>query len=134
MKWGLILDSNRAFSRLRPSDLASLSKLRHPDRQPSAEVPHLGYNPAESFAGGTSMRRVPIVALFAVCTCLNWAQSFSPQVQPFVKVNAPVVALTHVRVIAGTGEAALEDQTIIISKGKIHHVTNASAANVPSDA
>ncbi len=80
------------------------------------------------------MRRVPIVALFAVCTCLNWAQSFSPQVQPFVKVNAPVVALTHVRVIAGTGEAALEDQTIVISKGKIQNVTNASAANVPSDA
>jgi len=65
---------------------------------------------------------------------LNWAQSFSPQVQPFVKVNAPVVALTHVRVIAGTGEAALEDQTIVISKGKIQNVTNASAANVPSDA
>jgi imidazolonepropionase-like amidohydrolase len=37
-------------------------------------------------------------------------------------------------VIAGTGEAALEDQTIVISKGKIQQVTNASAANVPSDA
>jgi len=80
------------------------------------------------------MRKLPVVALFTVCTCFNWAQSVSPQVQPFIKVNAPVVALTHVRVIAGTGEAALEDQTIVISKGKIQHVTNASAANVPSDA
>ena len=71
------------------------------------------------------MRKLPVVALFTVCTCFNWAQSVSPQVQPFIKVNAPVVALTHVRVIAGTGEAALEDQTIVISKGKIQHVNRA---------
>ena len=62
------------------------------------------------------------------------AQTLSPAVQAFVKVNAPVVALTHVRVIDGTGAAAREDQTIILSKGKIESVGDASAANVPKDA
>lgn len=80
------------------------------------------------------MGKLLVLALLAACTCLSWAQSVSPQVQPFVKVNAPVVALAHVRVIAGTGEPALEDQTIVISKGKIQQVANASAANVPAGA
>src|SRR4051812_32356123 len=44
---------------------------------------------------------------------------FSPAVRGFVKVDAPVVALTHVRVIDGTGAAAKEDQTIIIRGGNI---------------
>jgi imidazolonepropionase-like amidohydrolase len=54
--------------------------------------------------------------------------------KPFIKVDAPVVALTHVRVIDGTGAAAREDQTVIFSKGKIESVGDASAANVPKDA
>lgn len=40
-------------------------------------------------------------------------------VQPFVKIDAPVVALTHVRVIDGTGAPARENQTILIENGKI---------------
>ncbi len=63
-----------------------------------------------------------------------WAQTLSPGVQAFVKVNAPMVALTHVRVIDGTGAAALEDQTVILSKRKIESVGDASAASVPKDA
>jgi len=61
-------------------------------------------------------------------------QTVWQKVQPFVKVNAPVVALTHVRVIDGTGTAAREDLTIILNKGKIESVSDASAANVPKDA
>jgi len=37
----------------------------------------------------------------------------------YIKVDAPVVALTHVRVIDGTGAAAREDQTVVINRGKI---------------
>jgi imidazolonepropionase-like amidohydrolase len=40
-------------------------------------------------------------------------------VQPFVKIHAAVVALTHVRVIDGTGALARVDQTILIENGKI---------------
>jgi len=51
-----------------------------------------------------------------------------------VKVDAPVVALTHVRVIDGTGAGARDDQTVVISKGKIESVSDAASANVPKDA
>ena len=61
-------------------------------------------------------------------------QTLSPEVRGFVKVDAPVVALTHVRVIDGTGAAAREDQTVILSKGKIVSVGEAGSANVPKDA
>jgi imidazolonepropionase-like amidohydrolase len=37
----------------------------------------------------------------------------------FVAVDAPVIALQHVRVIDGTGAAPLEDQTIVLDHGKI---------------
>jgi imidazolonepropionase-like amidohydrolase len=62
------------------------------------------------------------------------AQTLSPQVREFVKVDAPVVALTHVRVIDGTGAAAKEDQTVVISHGKIESVSDAASAVVPRDA
>ena len=68
------------------------------------------------------------------CTALAAAQNLSPEVRAFVKVDAPLVALTHVRVIDGTGAAAREDQTVVISKGKIESVGDAAPANVPKDA
>ena len=40
-------------------------------------------------------------------------------VQQFVKVNAPVVAITHVRVIDGTGAPAKDDHTVILRDGNI---------------
>src|SRR5579871_167004 len=61
-------------------------------------------------------------------------QTLSPQVREFVKVDAPLVALTHVRVIDGTGAAAREEQTVILSHGKIESVGDAGAANFPKDA
>ncbi|HTC45977.1 MAG TPA: amidohydrolase family protein [Candidatus Aquilonibacter sp.] len=62
------------------------------------------------------------------------AQTLSPQVKPFVKIDSPVVALTHVRVIDGTGAPAREDQTIILGQGKIHSVSDAPTASIPKDA
>ncbi len=81
------------------------------------------------------MRKLIVVLLsLLVCRVACAAQTLSPAVQAFVKVNAPVVALTHVRVIDGTGAAAREDQTVILSKGEIASVGDASAAKVPADA
>lgn len=62
------------------------------------------------------------------------AQTLSPQVRGFVKVDAPVVALRHVRVIDGTGAAARDDQTVVITRGKIQSVSDAASANLPPDA
>lgn len=78
------------------------------------------------------MRRACIVIVLGSCS-LAAAQTLSPQVREFVKVDAPVVALTHVRVIDGTGAAAREDQTIILNKGKIESVGD-SSASIPQEA
>lgn len=67
-------------------------------------------------------------------TSLAAAQTPSPQVQPFVKVDVAVVALTHVRIIDGTGAPARDDQTVVLSKGKIESITAAGSANIPKDA
>jgi imidazolonepropionase-like amidohydrolase len=80
--------------------------------------------------------RKSVVAVLGIlaCSVVLVAQTLSPQVRGFVKVDAPVVALTHVRVIDGTGAAAREDQTVVISKGKIESVSDAASASVPKDA
>ena len=55
----------------------------------------------------------------------------SPNVARYVSVNAPVVALTHARVVDGTGAAAREDQTIIVRGDRIATVGSASTVKVP---
>jgi imidazolonepropionase-like amidohydrolase len=55
------------------------------------------------------------------------------EVQPFVSVSAPVFALTHVRVIDGTGAPARANQTIVIEHGKITAIGNDGIA-IPADA
>src|SRR5262245_60652459 len=59
-------------------------------------------------------------------------QTLSPEVKAVVSVDAPVVVLTHIRVIDGTGGPAREDQTVVISDGKIQAV--GSAVSVPAGA
>ncbi|MDX6288640.1 MAG: hypothetical protein QOH42_439, partial [Blastocatellia bacterium] len=65
-------------------------------------------------------------------TCLT--QTPASDRQQFIRIEAPVVALTHVRVIDGTGAAPLEDQTIVISAGKIDSIAPTATARVPSSA
>ncbi|MDT7809197.1 MAG: hypothetical protein QOJ70_3010 [Acidobacteriota bacterium] len=60
--------------------------------------------------------------------------TLSQEAREFVSVDADTVALTHVRVIDGTGASAVADQTIIISAGKIQWVGPASAARIPEGA
>ncbi|HEV3469447.1 MAG TPA: amidohydrolase family protein [Pyrinomonadaceae bacterium] len=71
--------------------------------------------------------------LLLLCSAVtSFAQT--PDRQEFVRVEAPTVVLTHVRVIDGTGAAPLEDQTIVISGGKIVSVGAGPAAKVPAEA
>lgn len=62
------------------------------------------------------------------------ASSLSPEVRQYVKVDAPVIALAHVRVIDGTGAPARADQTIVISGGKIQALGDAASVSVPPNA
>jgi imidazolonepropionase-like amidohydrolase len=54
-----------------------------------------------------------------------------PAVLPYVKVSPGLIALTHVRVIDGTGQPALAERTIVISGGRIEAVSPATAPLPP---
>src|SRR5512133_4100932 len=53
-------------------------------------------------------------------------------VRPFVAVDTNAVALTHVRVIDGTGAAPKADQTILIRDGRIASIGNSATTQVPA--
>src|SRR3989442_4224797 len=61
----------------------------------------------------------------------SFAQAPTPERQQFIRVEAPVVALAHVRVIDGTGAVPRDDQTIVISDGKIQSIGPATTATLP---
>jgi imidazolonepropionase-like amidohydrolase len=70
--------------------------------------------------------------LAAAINCL--AQTPTSDRQQFIRTDAPVVVLAHVRVIDGTGAAPLEDQTIVIAGGKIESIAQSANAKVPDGA
>src|SRR5439155_19765986 len=60
----------------------------------------------------------------------SFAQGPTAERQQFIRVEAPVVVLTHVRIIDGTGAEARDDQTIVIAQGKIQSI-GATGAGAP---
>ncbi|MGH7458560.1 MAG: amidohydrolase family protein [Longimicrobiaceae bacterium] len=62
------------------------------------------------------------------------AAGLSPAVLEFVTIDAPVIALTRVRVVDGTGAAPAEDQTVLIRDGRIAGVGPTGRVAVPADA
>jgi imidazolonepropionase-like amidohydrolase len=77
------------------------------------------------------MMKTPLLIVTALlCNVAVSAQvKVSPEVAPYVKVNAQRVVLTHVRIIDGTGAPAVDDQTILIEDGKIIRISK----NAPVD-
>src|SRR2546423_9839450 len=62
------------------------------------------------------------------------AAALSPAVQALVKIDKPVVAITRVRVVDGTGAPAREGQMVVISGGKIAAIWPAASTPVPQGA
>ena len=60
--------------------------------------------------------------------------TLSQAVRAYVSVDAPLIALTHVRVIDGTGAAPREDQTLILNNGVITAVGSSANTAVPAGA
>lgn len=58
----------------------------------------------------------------------------SPNVHQYVVVDTSTVALTHVRVIDGTGAPARENQTLIVRDGNIAAIGDVAAVPVPPGA
>jgi imidazolonepropionase-like amidohydrolase len=81
------------------------------------------------------MARSPVALLaIALITPAIAAQrpTLGNAVRPFVAVDTNVVALTHVRVIDGTGAEPKTDQTIIIRDGRIASIGNSAVTQVPA--
>lgn len=75
-------------------------------------------------------------ALLALGTTQAAAQRprLSPNVRRYVTVDTPSFALTHVRVIDGTGAPAAENQTLVVRDGRISALGPSGSVRVPSDA
>jgi len=82
----------------------------------------------------SSSARSLVSALLVVSPALAGGADLSPHVRGFVRVAAPRVALTHVRVIDGTGAAPAEDQTVVVADGKIAAIGSAASVKVPEGA
>jgi imidazolonepropionase-like amidohydrolase len=62
------------------------------------------------------------------------SRSLPQQTQDFIGVDAPVVALEHVKLIDGTGAAPKDDQTIVIDGSTIKAIGPAASTSVPEGA
>jgi imidazolonepropionase-like amidohydrolase len=80
----------------------------------------------------------PLLALLGLLSAAPLAAQPRPPVsdavRPFVAVDAPVVALTHVRVVDGTGAPARDDQTVILHGARIQAVGPSASTRIPPGA
>ena len=73
-------------------------------------------------------------AMMAVGSCV-WRHSRSTvSVRGYIKVDAPAVVLTNLRVIDGTGAPARPNQTVVIRGGNIESIGDAVPAKLPDGA
>jgi imidazolonepropionase-like amidohydrolase len=70
--------------------------------------------------------------LFGLSPVPAQTQTLSPDVAQFVRVQSPMVILTHVRVIDGTGRPAVADRNVVIEKGRISRIE--TGQDVPEQA
>ncbi len=75
-----------------------------------------------------------VTALATAAASHLLAQQNPNAVAAFVKIQAPAIALTHVRVIDGTGAAARDDQTIVMRDGNIVGLGDAARVAPPAGA
>ena len=74
------------------------------------------------------------IAILLAATGSAQSPQFSNAVRGFIKHAEPAIALTNVRVIDGTGAAARENQTVIISKRNIAAIGDAARVRIPEGA
>ena len=65
-------------------------------------------------------------ASFLLIPLCALAQSPGPEVKKFIAYDDAVIALTHVRVIDGTGAPAQDNRTLVLRNGKIESVGDAA--------
>ena len=84
------------------------------------------------------MRKILLPGLcLLLSAALSWGQAkpkLSPAVSAFVKEDAAILALEHVRVVDGTGAAPRADQTLVIAEGKIAALGDSATTKIPDGA
>src|SRR5216684_2383665 len=80
------------------------------------------------------MKTTAVISLLFTTFIVCLAQGPNAERQQFIRSEAPVIALSHVRLIDGTGAPPLEDQTIVITEGKIQSIAPSTTATVPAGA
>ncbi len=80
------------------------------------------------------MKTITVLLLLLSSAVSSVAQTPTSERQQFIRVDAPVVVLAHVRIVDGTGAAPLDDQTVVISGGKIQSIEPAATAKLPLSA
>jgi hypothetical protein len=77
---------------------------------------------------------------FLATACLTtislacFAQTAKSPLAPYISVSDPVIALTHVEIIDGTGAAPVTDQTLVLDHGRIASIGPSANAQIPSEA
>ena len=82
------------------------------------------------------MRRGVVLVLLVATLAVARAQQglLPPGLAPFATVNAPLIALTHARLVDGTGAPARDDQTVILRFGRIEAAGPTASTPVPDGA
>src|SRR5580704_11859732 len=84
-------------------------------------------------------KNIPLMLAVIIATVLFmwpiWRESLpawpGDGVRSYTRVNSPLVALTHVRLIDGTGAPPPENSPVVLSNGRIQAIGNAAATPVP---
>jgi imidazolonepropionase-like amidohydrolase len=79
------------------------------------------------------MKTTTVFLLF-IAFVTSVAQAPQTDRQQFIRVEAPIIILRHVRVIDGTGAAPREDQAITIAEGKIKSIQTGNDLILPPNA
>ncbi|MBV9435953.1 MAG: amidohydrolase family protein [Acidobacteria bacterium] len=90
----------------------------------------------EGASGATALTRL-ITSALLLLSALASAQQKSglpSATREFIRVDEPVVALTHLEVIDGTGGPVKRDQTILIDNGRIVAMGNSQSLPIPPEA
>ena len=83
---------------------------------------------------GVAFRALRVWSPLLCIVLLLTAACREPRRRAFVTVDVPVVAITNVRVIDGTGNPGKDDQTVILENGRIGAVGDARSVAVPAEA
>ena len=81
-----------------------------------------------------SVRSTAVFLALAASSLGAQARTLANGVKPYVTVSEPVVALTNVRLIDGTGTPVKDGQTIVITGETISAVGPTASVKVPSGA